>query len=395
MKIKCQVDDFQVRELPAIGPSSGDFALYELRKESLGTLEAVQAIARRWNIVEPQFSFAGLKDRHAATVQWLTIERGPRRNLRQSHLELVYLGQVAQPFGPDDILGNEFRITVRDLRQATATRMAAFLAQGPAAATPNYFDRQRFGSLGRSSEYVAHPWCLGDFQHALWLALAEPNEHDRPTQRDDKRALQEYWRDWPECVRRVQDARLRRIMEYLAGHPADFRRAFALIDVRIRRLHLAAFQSSVWNELLARHLRIACAPAVLQEVAVDGRPLPFLRDGDSAVVAAAQTDLPLPSARLHLAGDPRQDWIEQTVRDFGLELRQMRVKYPRDSFFSKGSRATLFVPSDVASSVAPDELYPGRHCLELQFCLPRGCYATILLKAMAAHAEVPGPSEEE
>jgi len=55
----------------------GPFALYELRKQSLGTIEAVQAIAERWRISLARISFGGLKDKHAVTCQYLTVAGGP------------------------------------------------------------------------------------------------------------------------------------------------------------------------------------------------------------------------------------------------------------------------------------------------------------------------------
>jgi len=228
---------------------------------------------------------------------------------------------------------------------------------------------------------------------SIWFLTLPLGCHSSSFLADDKQILEEQWRDWPQCARRVQDDRLKRIMEFLVQHPGDFRRAFALIDARVRRLYLAAFQSSVWNELLASHLRQACSSDTLGEVVIDGRPLPFLQRADQATLAAAQTGLPLPSARLHLTADPRRAWIEETVRKFGLELREMRVKYPRDSFFSKGSREALFAPSDTAWSAAPDDLYHGRYKLELRFRLPRGSYATLLLKTMAAYAGELSPSD--
>ena len=94
MKLKCLPTDFQVEELTSVVPRNGPFALYELRKQSLGTLEAVQAIAQRWRIAPADISFGGLKDKHAVTCQYLTVAEGPRRNLRQTNLELTYLGQV-------------------------------------------------------------------------------------------------------------------------------------------------------------------------------------------------------------------------------------------------------------------------------------------------------------
>ena len=67
----------------------------------------------------------------------------------------------------------------------------------------------------------------------------------------------------------------------------------------------------------------------------------------------------------------------------GMELRQVRVKYPRDSFFSKGERVALFRPGDFVHEFAADDLYPARQKLLLRFTLPRGSYATIVIKRIA------------
>jgi len=48
-------------------------------------------------------------------------------------------------------------------------------------------------------------------------------------------------------------------------------------------------------------------------------------------------------------------------------------------------RAALVLPRDLkVGGPAQDELYPGRHRLDLEFFLPRGSYATLLLKRMEA-----------
>lgn len=389
MKIKCQTGDFCVRELTDFSASAGPFALYELRKEALGTLEAVQAVARRWRIPEPTISFGGLKDRYATTSQWLTIEHGPHRDLRQSHLSLTYKGQVPRAFGPEDIAGNRFRLVVRDVPPPVAGRMAGALTEIAAEGVPNYFDRQRFGSRGRSGDFIARPWCQGDFEGALWLALADPNRHDRPTQRSDKTVWRDHWGAWSECHDQLADTDHRRIAQFLMQHPTDFRRAFARIDVHLRRLFLAAFQSHLWNRLLARSVRDACDLDRVTELEIDGEPLPFFRPGGACDPAPWQAlALPLPSARLHLEpDDPLRTVIDEVLGEFGVALREMRVKYPRDSFFSKGLRSSVFLPVDQASTAEPDELHPGQTKVTLEFQLPRGAYATVLLKAVAARAD--------
>ncbi len=75
--------------------------------------------------------------------------------------------------------------------------------------------------------------------------------------------------------------------------------------------------------------------------------------------------------------------MARVVAAEGLELRQLRVKYPRDSFFSKGQRAAMTVPRGLTAIAETDELYPGRQKLRLSFDLPRGSYATIVIKHLS------------
>jgi tRNA pseudouridine13 synthase len=193
MKLKRLPEDFQVEEQISVHPEGGPFALYRLKKQSLGTLEAIDAIARRWNLPRGQIAFAGLKDKHAVTVQFVTIRNGPRRGLAQSNLELKYVGQIERPVQASDISNNGFVVVIRDLTAAAVDGAAEELGTVSRDGLPNYFDDQRFGSVGESGEFIAKPWCLGDYERALWLALAEPNARDRPGQRDEKAVLREHW----------------------------------------------------------------------------------------------------------------------------------------------------------------------------------------------------------
>ena len=389
MKLKCQPGDFQVEELASLAPGEGRFALYRLTKRSLGTLEAVRGIARRWKIPPERFSYGGLKDRHALTRQYLSIEGGPRRDLRQAHFHLRYLGQVAQAFTSTDIAGNRFRIVLRDLSAGQMERLEQGLQAAARDGVPNYFDRQRFGCVGSSGHFVARPWCQGDFQHALWLALADPSAHDSRRQKADKRYLREHWGDWAACAASVCDSQVRRVLLHLERRGGDFRGGFARIDPALRRLYLAAFQSHVWNRMLGRWLQEVCPSEDLFEVPWRGPRLIMYRQLDEATRGQlAAASLPLPSARLHLEEGPIRRLVTEVVGEMGLELRQMRVKYPRDSFFSKGWRHAIFFPEQLRHESLPDELHPGRRKLTLRFLLPRGSYATLLIRRIAV-AEVP------
>src|SRR6266566_7867723 len=116
MKIKQHPEDFLVEELTdVVAGDQGLFAFYSLEKRGWSTPDALQALRRRWKIDLHRISYGGLKDRHAHTLQYLTILRGPRRRLTHHDVKVEYLGQVPQPYTSRHIRANRFRLALRDL----------------------------------------------------------------------------------------------------------------------------------------------------------------------------------------------------------------------------------------------------------------------------------------
>jgi tRNA pseudouridine13 synthase len=384
MKLKSRPEDFEVEELADFPLCDGPFAVYLLTKQTLGTPEAVTAIQQRWKLSRRQISYGGLKDKHATTRQWITIHRGPRRNLEQTHFTLVYQGQADREFAANDILGNRFAITIRGLTKNAADDIVKATLTVQRDGVPNYFDDQRFGSLGQSGEFIARPWCRGDYERTLWLALADHNVHDRPDDREQKRILREQWGNWDVCKAALPRSSLRSIVTFLCDHPSDFRRAVALVRQDLRSLYLAAYQSHLWNQVLSTAIGEVVPAHQRFNIRLETAAVPFFRElGQEARSQLQSLLLPLPSARLHFADDdPRRALYERVLQNEALELRELRVKYPRDSFFSKGERAAVVVPGDLRAAVVKDDLHPGQSAVTLRFTLPRGAYATIVVKRL-------------
>ena len=66
----------------------------------------------------------------------------------------------------------------------------------------------------------------------------------------------------------------------------------------------------------------------------------------------------------------------------GLELRGLRIKYPRDTYFARGDRPVVSRAEGLAWQAEPDEFHEDRRKLILDFSLGRGSYATILVKRL-------------
>lgn len=388
VKLKCRPDDFCVEERTVFTPDGGDYALYRLTKRSLGTPEAIEALLRRWRIHRKQVAYGGLKDRHAVTAQYVTIRRGPHRGLKQTNLELTYLGQASRPFDAKDIGSNAFTIVLRDVAEQEVVAAREALHAASSDGLPNYFDDQRFGSVGQSGDFIARAWCAGDYERTLWLALADPNPHDCSQTRAQRTLLREHWGDWQGLEAQLRRTPWRDIMAHLVRHPTDFRGAVGKLRQDLRSLYLAAFQSLLWNRMLAELLQDRLTADLLVPIRVAGQPLPFPCGPESDALAGLRAvELPLPSARSRHDLEPWQEPVERALAPFGITVGQLRVKYPRDSFFSKGTRPALFVPSQVDCRIDRDELHGGRRKIVLACELPRGAYATILTKRIAAAAE--------
>ncbi|HQF14821.1 MAG TPA: tRNA pseudouridine(13) synthase TruD, partial [Thermogutta sp.] len=160
-------------------------------------------------------SYGGLKDRHAITRQYLTIRNGPSSSLTLEGIRLEYLGQASRPFTSDDITANHFRIVIRDLTLEDMEKAITALQEVGQFGLPNYFDKQRFGSVGWSGDFVARAWCLGDYERALWLALADPHDSDRSSDKKEKAYLREHWGDWLACKQVVRNRFRRAVVAQL------------------------------------------------------------------------------------------------------------------------------------------------------------------------------------
>jgi tRNA pseudouridine13 synthase len=388
MKLKQQPDDFRVEEITAVAPGSeGTFAFYRLEKRGWSTPDALAAVRRRWQIEPQRLSYGGLKDRHAWTTQYLSINHGPRRGLNHQQITLHYLGQLRVPYTSHDIAANRFRLTLRDLGPAEWEGMQARVKQVAADGVPNYFDDQRFGSVaGEGEEFIGRQLVRGRFEEALKLALAGPYEHDRAEQMREKRILTTYWGNWEICKEKLPRGHARSLVDYLRVHPGDFRGAVARLRPELRGLYLSAYQSYLWNRMLARWLQQNCRPEQLRPVALRLGDMPFhggLEAARQAELAALQ--LPLPSARLKMdESDPLYPLMREVLAAEALELHDLQVRGIRELFFSRGERAALAVPHGLTAECADDELHARRLKAVLAFDLPRGCYATLIVKAVTA-----------
>jgi len=393
MTIRKQPSDFYVEELLAPetlasicdrADGNNVHALYELNKASLTTPAAINEFCRSVKARPDHASYAGLKDKHAETRQHVTVKlRTPADAPRQTegkqwkaHLK----GFIDHPIVAADITGNRFAIVIRDLARPASEEMdrrAKLLANGDSLLLTNYFGAQRFGSARHGAGWIAKSLITGDFETALKLAIGTPARKDTGKTRDFTRILATHWGNWKAMkdLPRLPEARA---IDVLA-RGGDFKAAFESLPYFLQSLSVEAYQSHLWN-------RCACELV---------RPMPgnFATPDEygEMLFAPASTihapwrnlDLPLLAKNSDLL-DPWKETCERVLASENITVADLRVKGLKRPFFGEAQRRLFVeVKNWSLSKPEPDELSKGGlRKRTASFDLPRGAYATVVLRAL-------------
>jgi len=147
-------EDFLVDELPAYPASGkGEHQYVQLRKRLLTTPEAVRRLARACGMNERDVGYAGLKDKHAVTTQWLSLSTKTPISAELDlgpGVEIVQVTRHDNKLRTGHLLGNRFTITLVGVHADAMSRAEAIAARLRADGLPNYFGVQRFGHGGRN-----------------------------------------------------------------------------------------------------------------------------------------------------------------------------------------------------------------------------------------------------
>ncbi len=383
MRLKAVPEDFRVEEEIHPLPTGGPYLLYRVHKREATTLEVQARMARLLCLPLSAVSFPALKDRDAVSLQYATVRGpGPER-LEGRGFIAERLGPVSRPLSPSDLVGNRFAITVRDLSAEEAHTLGQRLAEAVAWGLPNYFDRQRFGSQTTTGDFPGRRILRRDAEGALRAYLAEPMVGDPPAVRAFKREAAARWGDWRALLDVApRPSNFRSVLTFLCDHPADFRRALNLVTPRVLSLYLAAYQSLLWNRIAAGYLRARLGtPSGFVEIAGERLPL-FARLSDRLPPGVA---IPLPHHRAVYDDPVLAATVDEVLHAEGLALSDLKPRILRRAYLSQGERRLLVFPAAaLASSPSPDERFPNRWKISLQFTLPPGAYATLVVRALVS-----------
>jgi tRNA pseudouridine13 synthase len=398
MRHKFRPKDFAVEERMQLRlASQGAFAVYRLRKRGVAALRVRAQIARALNVPQSDVIFPALKDKDAITVQHIAVRGDGPPRLTGDGFEAEFLGRSQRPLTPADIVANRFTIVLRDLSDDEVREIPERLDQVAESGLPNYFDRQRFGSVVPGEEHIARRILRRDAEGALRAYLTQPFVGDPARVRQFKAFARGHWGDWDALFEAApRPSNYRSVLTYLCDHPVavsagpepsqgegraiHYRKALNLINRRLLSIYLSAYQSLLWNRAVGRYLeaRLGQPPGYVE---IAGERLPVYH----TLLSLLGTDVavPLPSHRAGYDDLALDEIVAQVLAEEGLALSDLKARILKHAYLPKGKRTLTLLPLDSSASYPePDEYFPGQNKLTLIFTLPRGSYATLVIRML-------------
>jgi tRNA pseudouridine13 synthase len=327
-----ELDDFVVDELPAYAPSgSGDHWYVRVKKRGMNTRDAALAIARASASSERDIGYAGMKDRHGVTTQWLSVPgraAAPDTWQLPAELTLVEVSRHTNKLRTGHLRGNRFDVGLVGTQDGAEEKARALFADIAERGHVNYFGSQRFGRDGRN---------LAD-------AVA-----------------------WLGGVSRLPRGRER----FLA------------------KLYASALQSEIFNRYATRRMQRGLGALLQGEVVrLAGAGASFVVEDSAREAPRWQArDLcltgPMPGPKMREAKAEAADLEADVIAGLGLDpaaLDELGRHAP-------GTRRDLLVmPEEVSVATDGDRL-------RLRFTLPAGSYATMLVRELTRADEAGARSD--
>lgn len=403
-QLRQEVEDFIVKEVTNREEGQeGKYLILELVKRDWDTHHLIRTLGRILQISQKRISVAGTKDKRALTTQKISIYDVDAPEIEKIYLkdvELKVLGRSRKSIELGDLWGNDFRITIRSIAHSPEETSKLLekttnqiLAQN---GVPNFFGIQRFGSVRPVTHLVGKAIVEGDFEKAAMLYIAEPFP-DEPEETKEARQFVKETRDFKEGLK-TYPLRLgheRAMMNHLIANPDDFAGTFPVLPKNLYRMFVHGYQSYMYNIILCRRIE----KGLPLNQAVEGDIVCFknehgLPDSSKTEYVTAGTvtamnrlikrnrafvTAPLPGYNTEFAsGVPGE--IEQAVlEELKVPLQGFNIeKIPEMS--SKGIRREILLQVEPKFEIAEDELNPGKSKAVLEFMLPKGSYATTVLR---------------
>ena len=343
------IERFFVEEIPLFKfADKGSNLILKIKKTDMSTFKLITVIAKATQLEQRDIGYAGLKDKSATTIQYISIpkqyERDVIKNLTTEKIEILDKYYSKFPIKVGQLKGNRFSIVLQNVDKKTKQEIEKVAQEMVQKGIPNYYGYQRFGEDSKSYEQgkeIAHSGkklkgakeklLVSAYQSFLYNSwLSERINISRTVSKNS-----------PEDASKILEYPLE-LVEILAKQPHFFKlfigddmqnypygKSYPLQDFKRASRDFVAQKSSPTGLLAGFKVKRALSDAGQLEVPFDDKELYALK------------------------GDRRYAWI--FPQDLSFKYSEAQGQLTINFYLPKGSYATTFLEEIAKKSLKPKD----------------------------------------
>ncbi len=392
-KIKSCAEDFIVEEISCHPPAGdGRYVIARITSKNWETNRLIEKLASHLHISSNSIGYAGIKDRKAVTSQLMSfpvdIEKLQNLGLPDVKIEVLY--KSSKPVYRGKLLGNHFHIVIRNVKGKKEDVEKVLHEIEENGGFPNFFGVQRFGIARPITHIVGKYIVKNDLERAVMTYVANPIKGEDEESYKARKFLQET-RDFEKALE-IYPKKLafeRRIIAHLIKKPGDWKGAILSLPVNLVRIFVHAYQSYLFNRILSYRIKrgLPINEAIEGDIVITCEKEIVVQANEGIVVnekniekinKQIKKEKCFPSGAIigydvKLAEKEMGEIERKVMEEEEIEREEFKIPH-MPSFACSGMRRIIVVPVKQINWRMED------NNVFLEFSLPKGCYATSLLR---------------
>lgn len=390
--IKKNTEDFHVQEiisnifLNQITPdqtTSNIFPVYEIRKKGMDSSHAILTLRKKTGL---DLKIVGIKDAKATTIQYASSSSSTRKTIKNIDLgkiKLTLVGFSRKPIEKNNLVGNTFDIRIVEPKRDKLGKISQFLRD--INRLGNYYGLQRFGSERLVTHLVGKAILERKFDKAIEILLTYTTKYDSKFSREIREKLKDI-KSNPNLIHEIppgMDIEKNLAQAILKGK--DPISALRTIPINIRRLFVQAFQAYLFNKTLSIAIRNDFSLTVPEEndlcfdVFADELIFGKIRKYEKEKPTDSRIQR-LPIIRLPgYSFQPGKNRFDKIIKEFmkyeNIAAKDFFIKEMQELSESGGFRQACYICNNFSYIREENSLSVG-------FSVPKGSYATVLLREL-------------
>jgi tRNA pseudouridine13 synthase len=401
-KLRSIHEDFIVKEISNYPNESkkGKFTIANVTTTNWETNLLIRELSNLLHISRQRIGFAGTKDKRAKTTQLMSFYKvsvNDLANIKLKDVEIENIYSSNQPVKIGNLIGNKFETTVRDIDENINNYeikdVVSFIKEY--SGFPNFYGIQRFGAIRPITHIVGKYIVNDDFEKAVMSYIANPLDGEDKESYKLRKEL-EKTRDFSRALKSYPK-RLnfeKAMLNKLVVDQNDFVGALKELPKNLLTMFVYAYQSYLFNKILSERIR---KKLPLNKAIVGDIILPY-RKGliDHNFIRVTENNIDkvnyqISKGKAVVSGilfGSNSVYSDGQMGEIEYKIIDKEKIDPRDFIIpdipyisSSGSRHPIISSvKNLNFKIINDSINSDRKALQLKFELPKGCYATSLLR---------------